>query len=408
MTRARRDPSDPAAALAAALPPAGRIAVAVSGGSDSTALLLLAQQVAPSRLSAVTVDHGLRPEAADEARQVAALCARLGVPHAVLRWEEAGQGGNLMDRARRARRGLIAEWAREQGVDHVLLGHTADDQAETFLMRLSRAAGIDGLSPMAARWDESGVTWHRPLLRQGREDLRDWLRGQGAGWIEDPTNADPRFERARIRRLLALMAQEGLGAQTLAQVSRQIGTAREALDRQAEELAARALVQDRGDVILHPAALAQAPAEARRRLLVAALRWIGQRDYPPRAAALERLEACLLKGRGGVLNGVRLLPAPAPRLTREVQAVEGLSAPPGALWDGRWRVEGPFRQGDTIAALGEAGLSQVPGWRETGLPRASLLAAPAVWRDGALIAAPLARVERRWTARITADFALLR
>ena len=122
----------------------GRIGVAVSGGSDSMAALhILAGVAAESGVAihAATVDHGLRPEAADEARQVAKVCVALAVPHEVLRWEHMEISGNLQDQARQARYRLIAGWARERGLSAVVLGHTLDDQAETFLMRLARSSG---------------------------------------------------------------------------------------------------------------------------------------------------------------------------------------------------------------------------------------------------------------------------
>ncbi|MCB2123065.1 MAG: tRNA lysidine(34) synthetase TilS, partial [Rhodobacteraceae bacterium] len=124
-----------------------RLGVAVSGGSDSTALLCLLADLRGTGgpdLAAVTVDHGLRPEAAGEARSVAALCARLGVSHTICRWDGWDGTGNLPDQARRARQNLIAGWASGLGIGAVALAHTRDDQAETVLLRLARGSGVDG------------------------------------------------------------------------------------------------------------------------------------------------------------------------------------------------------------------------------------------------------------------------
>ena len=143
----------------------GPLGVAVSGGGDSVALLLMLATVARGRpLAAVTVDHGLRPESGDEAAAVEALCAARGIPHATLRWNGWDGAGNLQDRARQARRTLIGAWARANGIGAVALGHTLDDQAETFLMRLARGSGVDGLSGMAPATRAEGVLWLRPLL----------------------------------------------------------------------------------------------------------------------------------------------------------------------------------------------------------------------------------------------------
>ena len=171
-----------------------RIGIAVSGGGDSMALLHLMHRRAVEGgppVAAVTVDHGLRPESAAEAAGVAAFCAARGIPHQTLRWQGPSETGNLMDQARRARLRLIAAWAQGAGgpgIGHVVLGHTADDQAESFLMNLGRAAGIDGLSGMRPAWHEQGIHWARPLLGHSRAALRDYLRRHGLPWVDDPSN----------------------------------------------------------------------------------------------------------------------------------------------------------------------------------------------------------------------------
>ncbi|WP_114967069.1 tRNA lysidine(34) synthetase TilS, partial [Alkalilacustris brevis] len=181
------------------------LGVAVSGGGDSVALLLLVADWAAARgvrLRAVTVDHGLREGAAQEAEAVARLCAELGIGHDILRWQGWDGQGNLQDAARRARQGLIAGWARDHGLAAVALGHTRDDQAETVLMRLARGAGVDGLSGMAPLRLAVGLAWLRPLLDVGRAELRALLRARGVPWAEDPSNEDARFQRVRARRAL--------------------------------------------------------------------------------------------------------------------------------------------------------------------------------------------------------------
>lgn len=182
------------------------LGVAVSGGSDSLGLLYgLASVCAPGKLFALTVDHGLRSGSADEARRVKAHCRRLGVCHETLRWENAQPGSGLQAAARAARYRLLGSAAGRLGLAGVLTGHTSDDQQETLEMRRARspserAAGLAGI-PLATLFD--GRMWVlRPLLGVGRAEIRDFLRGAGVEWIEDPSNSDARFERVRIRGLL--------------------------------------------------------------------------------------------------------------------------------------------------------------------------------------------------------------
>lgn len=386
----------------------GAIALAVSGGGDSVALLHLAHSVAAGSgrpLHAVTVDHGLRAESAHEAARVAAICKALGVPHDTLRWEGWDGQGNLQARARAARYALIADWARAQGIGTILLGHTRDDQAETFLMRLARTAGVDGLSGMAARFPRNGVTWCRPLLGTDRATLRAFLRGIGADWIEDPSNDDSRFERVRARAALAALAPLGIDAATLARVSQHMDEARDALDACAAGLSQSMVRQDHGDLVVDWDGLAAHPLDLRRRILVAALVWIGTAAYPPRREDILSLLAeggmdgqrtlmgCILRQERGGL-----------RIFREFNAVRDLRCATDAVWDGRWRLEGPHDPALCLAALGEAGLRLCPDWRETGRARASLLASPAIWRGDRLVAAPLAGWGQGWIARIVADF----
>ncbi len=365
------------------------LGLAVSGGGDSLAMLHLCHRaVIPMRV--VTVDHGLRPEAAAEAAQVAEICAGLGVPHDTLHWHWDGTG-NLQDAARRGRRALIAAWAHAHGLAAVALAHTQDDVAETFLMRLSRGAGVDGLSAMAAAWQEGGVTWLRPLLATPRAALRAWLAARGLAWTDDPSNDNPRFDRVKARRALAALAPLGLTAPRLAEVAAHLAEARHALEEATAAAWARCL-QDHGLALrLDPAALAAEPAEIRRRLLQRLLLHIAPADYAPRGAEVARLLQRVLAGQGGPLAGCRFQGLSSGLWAyREAKAVTGLVAGPGEAWDARWQIGGDWPDEAEIRALGAVGLAQCPDWRAKGLPRGAQLAAPALWRGDRLIAAPSA------------------
>ncbi|MEZ5756381.1 MAG: tRNA lysidine(34) synthetase TilS [Paracoccaceae bacterium] len=374
------------------------LGLAVSGGGDSLALLYLAAE-AGLRVRVATVNHGLRAEAAEEAAMVAGICAQLGVPHETLAWSWDGTG-NLQDAARRARIGLLADWAKGHGIGCVALGHTEDDVAETFLMRLARDAGVDGLSAMAARREIGGVVFLRPLLEATRAELRRWLLDRGLPWIEDPSNEDPRFDRVRARRAVQAMAEVGAGGAEIAALARRMAEMRAALEAVTAEAAARIARIDGGDVILETGGLAALPVEIRRRLLRAAVMWIGSAEYGPRGPEMERFIAAALAGRPATLAGCRSSHARGRmRLTRELRAVAALEVPAGEIWDGRWRISGPDSKGLTLRALGEAGLTQCPDWRSAAVPRATLLASPALWQGERLIAAPLAGFGGGWALR---------
>jgi tRNA(Ile)-lysidine synthase len=388
-----------AAAVAAGLSaaPPGPVGVAVSGGGDSVALLLLcvAWGAAQGRaVEVVTVDHRLRPESAAEAVGVAALCARLGVAHATVAWAEAPGAGNLQAAAREARRRLIARWAGGRGIGAVALGHTLDDQAETFLLRLARGSGVDGLAGMAAASRAEGVLWLRPLLACRRAELRDWLAVEGVAWIEDPSNADPAFHRARARTALGPLATLGLGPERLAATAARMARARAALAAQVRALAADCLrAGSAGDLTLDPGPFAAAPEEIRLRLLAGALAWTAGARVGPRLASLEAAAALAAGGRLGrglTLHGCVLRPA---QERVAIRREPGRAAPPvpaeTGAWDRRWTVEGAPEPGLTLGALGVAGLAARPDWRDTELAREALLTTPALWRDGRLVAAPV-------------------
>jgi tRNA(Ile)-lysidine synthase len=184
-------------------PFAPRLGIAISGGPDSTALLLLAAAALPGRVEAATVDHGLRLENAQEAADVARLCAALDVPHATL--PVALAAGNVQDAARSARYAALAAWAQERKLGAVATAHHADDQAETLLMRLNRASGVGGLAGVRARGHLADVPalLLRPLLGWRRTELAQVVESTGAATADDPSNSDDRFDRARLRKAMA-------------------------------------------------------------------------------------------------------------------------------------------------------------------------------------------------------------
>jgi tRNA(Ile)-lysidine synthase len=294
----------------------GRLAVAVSGGPDSLALLLLAQGAFPGQVAAATVDHGLRAESAAEAEGVARLCRGLEVPHKSLaaRVEAAGEG--LQAAARAARYAALAQWMEAENLALLLTGHHADDQAETLLMRLNRGSGVAGLAGVRASGPVPGTGGRlrlcRPLLGWRRSELRAVVAAAGIEPALDPSNTDQRFDRARLRRRLA--EAPWLDPSALARSAALLAEAEAALDWTAGPLfAARAEVGE-GAVALLPNGL---PPELLRRLVLRCLRQLAPGAEPrgeALAAFIAKLEQggtatlCEVKGAGG--DTWRFEPAP--------------------------------------------------------------------------------------------------
>jgi len=394
----------------------GRVGVAVSGGGDSVALLHLAKDWAQHRgttIFAATVDHGLRPEAAAEAAAVSQVCGMLGISHDVLHWRDWDGQGNLQAKARDARRRLLSGWVKANGLTAVLLGHTADDQAETVVMRLARGSGVDGLCGMDCA-SRDGV-FLRPLLGISRAQLRDWLRARDITWIEDPSNDDPRFDRVRARRMLADLAPLGLTAARLTETAAHMARARATLRRAAADWTAAHVRAEGGDLVFDAESLHLDRSDTEGRVLAAAVQWIGSAPYRPRHEALTDAATAVLRGDVRTLGGVRMQPEAdgRVRLMREAAAAAGpipmIAAPEaGMVWDGRWLVtckgEAAHDARFALGALGETGLAACAAWRGAGLPRASLLSTPAVWSGERLVAAPLAGFANGWQARLCLPF----
>jgi tRNA(Ile)-lysidine synthase len=209
--------------------------LAVSGGPDSMALMWLVARwrnalARGPRLIAVTVDHGLRTEAAAEARHVKRLARSLDVPHRTVRWTGAKPKTGLPAAARAARYRLLAQAARAKGATHILTAHTRDDQAETLLMRMLRGSGISGLAAMARESERDGVRLARPFLNLSKSQLIATLKKAGISFADDPTNRDPSFTRPRLRAVMPVLAAEGGDARNLARLALRLARANAAVE----------------------------------------------------------------------------------------------------------------------------------------------------------------------------------
>jgi tRNA(Ile)-lysidine synthase len=295
-----------------------KVVVALSGGPDSTALLwLLARWRSDRRdapdLIAVTVDHGLRPEAAAEARAAKALAASLGVPHRTRRWRGDKPTTGLQAAAREARYRLLADAAAALRAQHVVTAHTQDDQAETVAMRLLRGSGVTGLGGMTPATPRGAITLLRPLLGVPKARLLATLDEAGIGFVRDPSNTDDRFLRPRLRALLPALAQEGLDAPGWARFAARMRRADAALEAAADAAEAAALRIAPACTQLDAWAWAALPAEIRLRLLVRAIGRAGEGAQLGPAETLEGEIAQAIAGKtarlrrtlGGALISLR-------------------------------------------------------------------------------------------------------
>jgi tRNA(Ile)-lysidine synthase len=384
----------------------------VSGGPDSLCLCLLAAGWAAARggaVSALIVDHGLRPEAAAEARQVAAWLRVRGIDHHVLRWAGAKPATGIQAAAREARYRLLGDWCRAAGVLHLLLGHHRDDQAETVALRQARRSGAEGLAGMAAVRELAGLRLLRPFLTVPKTRLLATVQALEQPWLDDPSNLASWFARGRLRR------SARLDAPRLARRAAEQGRRRAANDeRTAAWLARNARIDPAGFVLLAGDALGSAPREIRRRAVQQVVMTVGGRPYPPRRARLERLLEQLGVGlvSGRTLAGCRILPwRGALLICREARAIteETLLTPGVPLrWDGRFRLE---LNGNvpalTVRALARASARDLGVGPSRVLPAPVRSSLPSLWHRQQLVAVPhlgLVRPSLAGRATITVRF----
>lgn len=392
------------------------VAVAVSGGADSMALLLLCRDWlnqfddtgSGDGLLALTVDHGLRPEAATEARQVADWCRTLGIAHQTLRWTEDKPVGCIQAAARQKRYALLEAACIDAGIGDLLLAHHREDQAETLLLNLMRGSGVHGLSAMQPVSVQGRLRLIRPLLEFPKSALQATLHTAGQDWIEDPSNHDSHYARVRMRTLYRHLVDEGMPPERLSATTLHMQRARAAIDHYTDELLSQAaIISGAGIAWLDPSVLSAVPEEVGLRALARLVTAIGAQRYTPRLNRLETLYSwlCERPGAGGrTLSGCQLLPHKERVLILREMASIGpdLDLEPGQSgnWDGRFdislsRAAASLCTGRThlaIRAVGEAGMQQIRALRTaqpaTNLPAIAMRVMPGVWRGDTLLAAP--------------------
>ncbi len=282
------------------------IAAGVSGGADSLALALRLHE-SGKKVIALTVDHGLRAESRSEAEYVGKVMARYGIEHHILTWEGEKPHSGLEEAARQKRYELLFGWCLKNNVKTLAVGHHRRDQAETFLLRLQRGSGVDGLSCMLPVTERCGVMLIRPQLADDPEELRNYLRRQKVDWMEDASNQCDDFQRVKIRKFLPELERAvGLSAQRLAETAAVLARTRAYLQEQTEKfVAARVRRWEGAAVSVSLEAIAALHPELAFRVLGALIKEIGGRDYAPEAQEILRLSEQLRapEFRGCTLGG---------------------------------------------------------------------------------------------------------
>ena len=380
------------------------LGVAVSGGSDSLSLLYLINSWSNKKnlkIVILTVDHNLRNGSADEALYVGELCNKLGLIHKTLFWDHKDIEGNLSASAREARYRLMQNSIPSDAI--LITGHTLDDQAETFLMRLRRGSGVDGLASMAEQsylsFGNDGITIFRPLLDFERQTLRKILKFYKVDWIEDPTNNDQSFERVRVRDLLARFVEIGIDKNTIGRTALLMQSAKTALNHFASDCYEKFGSCDNGDIIFDFSEFSKQPLDVKRRLISAAQKWISNQKYRPRLSQVDALinsidEKVTFSGSGTICyfhnNSIRI--------TREANAcVCEIEASNDVIFDRRWKLIALENCKDlTIKCLGEDGYTLLePGIRKK-IPYKTIIALPALFNDNNLINFPFIDPESKF------------
>lgn len=381
-----------------------KVAVAVSGGADSMALALLCSEL--RNITALTVDHGLRPDSADEAKWVNAELNRHNISCHILtcKWQEVPTS-NVQAAAREQRYQLMAGWCAENQISYLLTAHHMEDQAETLMLRLARGSGAYGLAAMPEkRALADTVTLVRPLLGTSKQDLRDCLAELGQFWIDDPSNRNEAFDRVKIREFMAKPPLEGFSAERLSETAKRMQRTRAALEYYERQWlsglnwnAATCHAEFLKD---H---LAGAPEDIVLRGMKTAIQCIGGADHGVRFEKLERLLADMRSESfaGATLGGARFIAQANNRImiVREQSAVEGnVRLSQESVWDNRFSIVGQEASTSLdaeVGALGERGLTRliqldadIVGDKVLPLPKAALLSVAAIWHDGALVAIP--------------------
>ena len=372
--------------------PCPHIAVALSGGADSTAMLHLLRdwsEVCEAKITALIVDHRLRPNSTNEALLIRKKTQELGVECYILTWTDTKPSGGVQAAAREARYNLLGKWCLNHGVLHLFVGHNKDDQKETVFMRFMHGSGKFGLAGMAAQRQMGWGRIIRPCLRFSGTTLRRYLREKGLAWIEDPSNLDTRFERVRIRsELNNRLVCEELDYAYLTET-------RGAIEHKTSKfLAGAAMIFNTGYASVESEALLSLPSDIAQRVLGNLCAAIGGSFYLPRRAKSLSLLTQLGAGKfaGRTLHGCHLIQKNGQLVIfREWRRCITQKIPADCVskWDGRFSFRLPPMAGVSVGPLGDSySLIKSTDVKDISMPRPAIMALPAFFRGKTLLAVP--------------------
>jgi len=383
------------------------LAVATSGGADSMALTLLAHDWVQKRqghMVALTIDHGLRPESAQEALTVHGWCKKRGIEHYILTVRDSGFGiqGGIQEAAREARYRLLTSWCKDHCILHLLTAHHLGDQAETLFFRLARGSGIDGLACMPVVSHRHGIRLLRPLLSIPKSRLEATAQYFGQTWVEDPTNKKLHYTRNRIRNFMDKYRAPVALMEQAAYLAERFGNIRNLLEKNlASGLTTSVSIFPEGYGVIHPEPLMKLPPDYALRALSNLACTLNGDDYRPRTEKLQRLyeemAAGSIKNRR-TFSGLLFIHQPNKNrflVCREPKAMEGsLLLPPGmpAFWDRRFHVAWTGDRGAhemlCVRALGADGIRMLKKALPKTPEKPVMTALPSFWRLEELVAVP--------------------
>ena len=327
-----------------------KIAIAVSGGADSLALLLIINKIAKFQIVALTVDHGLRKESEIETQKVAKLASKYSIEHHVLRWESENVHSNIQSKARDARYELMEQFCQKNNIKDLLVAHNLEDQAETLLIRIMRGSGVDGLSCMSQNTKRGNINIIRPLLEVSKDELKKFLNNQRQEWIEDPSNKNDKFLRVNIRNFINNSSEPKLLVQRLANTAINMQRSRSYIESKIEEdLKNTVTFRPEGYCLINKEHFKNLHEEAAFRILSKTIKNVSGQYYKARFEKITNLYEKILNdkiSKSVTLNGCEIYDSKSDEskiiISRELSAIEerkDLKVGDKVVWDNRFLCE---------------------------------------------------------------------